>query len=69
LIDDDIKRKELDLLFNLVRDLYGDRLDPEELEEVRKGVEGIVKTAEALRSVKLENSDEPFLWFIPYRKD
>ncbi len=67
--DADIKRKELDLLFNLVRDLYGDRLDPEELEEVRKGVEGIVKTAETLRSVKLENSDEPFLLFIPYRKD
>lgn len=69
MIDADIKRKELDLLFNLVQDLYGDRLDPEELEEVRKGVEGIVKASEALRSVKLKNSDEPFLCFIPYRKD
>jgi len=69
MINTDIKRKELDILFYLVQDRYGDRLNPEELEEVRKGIKGIVETAEALRSVKLENSDEPFLSFIPYKKD
>jgi len=67
--NNDIKRKELDILFYYVQDRYGDRLNPEELEEVRKGVKDIVETSEALRSVKLENNDAPFLLFIPYKKD
>lgn len=60
--------KESEFLFDMVRDRYGNRLSAEELEEVRKGVEGIVKTAEALRSVKLGNGTEPFSLFKPYRK-
>ena len=67
--DSDTESREARALFNLVRDRYGDRLGPEELEGVRKGVEAVVEAAEALRSVKLENSDEPFSVFKPYRKE
>ncbi len=52
----------------MVRERYGDLLSAEELEEVRKGVQGIAKAAEALRSVKLENGTEPFSIFKPYKK-
>ena len=60
--------KEAEFLFEMVRDRYRDLLSVEELEEVRKGVEGIAKAAEALRSVKLGNGTEPFSIFKPYRK-
>jgi hypothetical protein len=60
--------KEAEHLFKMVKDRYGDRLSAEELEEVRKGVEGIAKAAESLRAVKLENGDEPFSIFKPYKK-
>ena len=60
--------KEAEFLFDIVRDRYGDLLSAEELKEVRKGVEGIAKAAEALRSVKLGNGTEPFSIFKPYRK-
>ncbi|TET72751.1 hypothetical protein E3J39_01710 [Candidatus Bathyarchaeota archaeon] len=60
--------KESETLFKLVRDQYGDRLTPEELEEVKKGVERIMETAKALREVKLENWDEPFSIFKPFSK-
>lgn len=65
----DASETEVDILFNIVNRRYGDRLGPEEAEEVRKGVEGIVEAAEALRSVKLDNAVEPFSVFTPYRKE
>ena len=61
--------KETDFLFQMVKDRYGDRLTADEVDEVRKGVDGIVKTAEALRSVKLGNQTEPFFIFKPYKKE
>jgi hypothetical protein len=60
--DDEVER-----LFALVRERYGDRLTPAQLDEVRKGVEGAVQAARALRAVRLENRDEPFPPFVPYR--
>jgi hypothetical protein len=60
---------ETERLFALVRDRYKDRLSPEELAEVRKGVEAVVEAARALRAVRLANSDEPFQPFAPYRAD
>ena len=63
------KKNESEVLFKMVQNRYGERLNPEELEEVRKGVEKITETAEALRSVKLENRDEPFSVFKPYRRE
>ena len=52
---------EADLLFALVRERYGSRLTPEELEAVRKGLGAIVEGARALRSVRLDNADGPLL--------
>ena len=56
-------------LFNVVQKRYGHYLSSEELEEVRKGVERIVQESEALRSVKLDNGDEPLSLFRPYRAE
>ena len=58
---------ESEHLFNIVKERYGDRLSNEELAEVKKGVEKIVEAAEKLREVRLENGDEPFFVFKPYR--
>jgi len=63
------QKDESEVLFKIVQNRYGERFSPEELEEVRKGVERITDTAEALRSVKLENWDEPFFVFKPYRRE
>ena len=66
MVDENSKAESL---FEMVRGRYGDRLSAEELEEVRKGVEGIAKAAETLRSVKLKNGDEPYSIFKPYKKE
>ena len=58
---------EVEQLFALVRQRYGDRLTPAQLEEVKKGVEGIVQAARALRAVRLTNDDEPMQPFVPFR--
>jgi len=60
---------EAERLFALVRDRHGDRLTPEQLDGVRKGIEGVVQAARALRAVRLDNSDEPMQPFVPYRAD
>ena len=67
-MSDSGSNKEAELMFDVVRERYGDRLDDDQLEEVKKGVEGIFETAVALRKVRLENGDEPFSMFVPYRK-
>jgi hypothetical protein len=55
-------------LFDMLKQRYGERLAPEQLRQVKKGVEANQQAAEKLRVVKLENSDEPFARFVPYRK-
>ena len=50
----------------MVKSRYGDRLDTDQLDEVREGVDAIVEAAQALRSVKLEGGDEPMSVFTPY---
>ena len=60
---------EAETLFQMISDRYGDRLDAEQLEGVRKGVETIAEAAQALRDVKLENGDEPLSIFTPYRAE
>ncbi len=67
-MSDDSGQMEAQLMFNVVRERYKDRLDDEQLEEVKKGVEGIFEAAEFLRKIKLENGDEPYSLFVPYRK-
>jgi hypothetical protein len=64
----DEKSREVEARFRVVADRYGDRLTPDELEEVRKAIEANLDAAYALRSIKLENWDEPFSVFKPLRR-
>ena len=45
--------------FEVARQRFGARLTPEQLEAVKRDLEGNVRTAERLRTSKLKNSDEP----------
>jgi len=58
---------ESEHLFTIIKERYGERLSDEELAEVKKGVEKIVEAAEKIREIRLENGDEPFFVFRPYR--
>jgi len=60
---------EADALFEIVRQRYGDRLTREQLDELRKIVQGQVEAARALRAVRLTNADEPMQPFAPYRAE
>ena len=55
-------------MFQIIKDRYGDRLAPAEVEEVKKGVERVVELGEELRAFKLENGDQPYPSFDPYRE-
>ena len=57
---------ETEILFNLIKTRFGDRVTTEELEEMRKGLTAILDAVTALRSVKLENGDEPHQFFKPH---
>jgi hypothetical protein len=57
--------REVDLLFALVRERYGGRLSPDELDAVRTALAGIVEGARALRAVRLDNADGPLLPLLP----
>ena len=56
---------EVDLLFALVRERYGGRLSPDELDAVRTALAGIVEGARALRAGRLDNADGPLLPLLP----
>lgn len=45
--------------FEVARQRFGERLTPEQLEAVKRDLEGNVRTADRLRLSKLKNSDEP----------
>ena len=60
---------EADVLFDVVRQRYGDRLTSEQLDDVRKIVQVQVEAARALRSMRLTNADEPMQPFAPYRAE
>ena len=62
-------RAEVEAMLALVRDRYGDRLAPDELDAVRTAVEGLVQAARALRAVRLTNADEPAQPFAAYRSE
>jgi hypothetical protein len=57
--------READILFTLIQTRYGDRVTPDELEEMRKSLNAILDGATAMRAIKLENSDEPHQFFKP----
>src|SRR3954464_9108819 len=47
----------------VARQRFGEKWTPEQLEQVKKDVDGNLRTAERLRAVKLQNSDEPDFTF------
>jgi len=59
----------VDALQVLVVRRYGERLTPEQLAGVRKGIETVVEMSRALRAVTLTNSDEPMQPFVPFRAE
>jgi hypothetical protein len=65
-IPDDAK-SETECLIELVKQRYGDRMDSGQMKDVTKTIQSIRKMADALKSVHLKNSDEPFTQFTPYR--
>lgn len=48
----------------VARARFGEQVTPEQFEQIRKDLEGNVRLAERLRSVKLKNEDEPDFTFI-----
>ena len=48
---------------------YGDRLEAEDREVIREGIEGSLASADAFGDVGLENADEPAYGFSAYRGD
>ena len=62
-------KSEKELMFELIKTKYGDRLDTEQLEAVEKSLERVFAVIEEIRNIPLKNSDEPFNVFKPYRRD
>ena len=60
--------KETSILMQLVKERYGDRLREEQLEYVENSLKRVMAAGKALRDVSLENSDEPYNVFKPYRR-
>jgi hypothetical protein len=56
-------------LFALVVNRYSSRLTTEQLDEIKKMIEGQVEMARALRALRLTNADGPFPHFAAYRND
>lgn len=48
----------------VARARFGEQVTPEQFEQIKKDLEGNVRVAERLRSVKLKNEDEPDFTFI-----
>jgi len=48
----------------VARARFGEQVTPEQFEQIKKDLEGNVRAAERLRSVKLKNEDEPDFTFI-----
>lgn len=48
----------------VARARFGEHVTPEQFELIKRDLEGNVRTADRLRSVKLKNADEPDFTFI-----
>jgi benzoyl-CoA reductase/2-hydroxyglutaryl-CoA dehydratase subunit BcrC/BadD/HgdB len=66
-MSDNVSHKESEHLFFIIEERYGNRLTKEQLDEVRIGVNRLTEAAKALREIRLENWDEPFSIFRPYK--
>lgn len=58
---------EADVLFALIRARYASRLDAEQLEELRKTVEALVRDVATLRTATIPDDAEPAQPFVPFR--
>ena len=58
-------RPEEEHLLALIHARYGHRVTPEELEEIHNSLTAILDGATAMRTIKLENGDEPQQTFKP----
>ena len=43
----------------VARTRFGEKLTPEQLEQIKKDLDGNIRSSERLRAVKLKNGDEP----------
>lgn len=55
-------------MMELVKERYGERLTEEQLENVENSLKRVMDAGKALRDTPLENSDEPYNVFKPYRR-
>ena len=60
--------KETSILMELVKERYGERLTEEQLDQVENSLKRVIDAGKALKAVSLENSDEPYNVFKPYRR-
>ena len=62
-------KSEKEYMFERVKTLYGDKLNEDQLEAIKASLDPMITVITQLRSIPLENSDEPYSFFKPYRKD
>lgn len=60
--------RDISILMELVKERYGERLTEEQLEHVSKSLKSVIDAGKALGETPLENSDEPYNVFRPYRR-
>ncbi|MBD3206912.1 hypothetical protein GF319_11305 [Candidatus Bathyarchaeota archaeon] len=60
---------EADILFDLIKNKYKNRLNDEQLEKVKEKISEIIDATEKLRAIPLDNSDEPKFIFNPSREE
>jgi hypothetical protein len=65
--DEDDMTDEAEILFALIRARYAARLDPAQLDDLRKTVEGLVRDVATLRAAAIPDDVEPAQPFIPFR--
>jgi hypothetical protein len=61
--------EEVELLFALVRQRYGARLDEAQLSIVRETLAGLARDLAALRAATIPDDAEPAQPFVPFRSD
>lgn len=61
------RKAEVEARMDLVLARYGEKLDEEARQSIRKDVEATVRRGERMRKFALENGDGPFPIFRPYR--
>jgi hypothetical protein len=66
--EDDRPDPEVEARMALILARYGERLDDESRKAIYREVEGIVRRGRRLKDYPLDNGDEPFPIFHPYRK-